>query len=119
MKSSKAGKGAEASAASVSRGRGRGRGRGRTGAASTTAPVMLKRPAAASVVSKRPKMPDAGSVEFLCGRVSHSNSKNGWRVWPNVAKRGAEKTVPYGDSPDKAFQAALNIIQNYVDATSR
>ena len=72
-----------------------------------------------------PSMPFTGFVDFLSGRVSHSASKNGWRVWPNIINIKktqpilTENIVPYGEDPAKSFQDALHIIKKYCDAIAR
>ena len=62
-------------------------------------------------------MPSTGYVYFLSGKVPHSASENGWRVRPNISNSADEKIVPYGENPDKSFQVALKLIQDYCDET--
>jgi hypothetical protein len=57
----------------------------------------------------QPPMPAHGSVLYKKGKILASDSRKGWRVWPDRAVLSKEQTVKYGDDKQKSYRHALSL----------
>ena len=74
--------------------------------------VAMKRPAAAS---SKPRMPEAGvGVDYRGGKILGSESKQGWRVWPDKGTVGYERLVKYDGGKKASFTKALKAIDDAI-----
>eukprot|EP00959_Pyramimonas_sp_CCMP1952_P008917 186303-Pyramimonas_sp.AAC.2 len=80
----------------------------------TASVAAMKKPAASPKNAVKPCMPGPGvGVEYRGGKILASESKQGWRVWPNKAEVGHEKTVKFGGSKKASFAKAIELIDSF------
>ena len=124
------GRGARGRGKAKGRGASKGRGRGAAvapcasakspgagaPAAKTTAAAKKSTPIGACGHSAiKAKAPAPGKpLNHRGGKISHSESKGGWRVWPIADAVAKEKLVPFGDDRAASFKSALALLESLV-----
>ena len=79
----------------------------------TTKRTPMKRPASAVLVvsdSKTPTKLEEGVMLWKKAKISCSDSKGGWRVWPDKSVVGKEKVFKYADDQDEAWNRVLSFL---------
>ena len=73
----------------------------------------MKRPASAATVgsdSKTPTKLEEGVMLWKNVKISCSDSKGGWRVWPDKSVVAKEKLFKYAEDKDKAWKNLLSFL---------
>jgi len=79
-------------------------------------PAIMKRPSSAMATARpagRPACPAKGAaaIYYKGGKISQSDSKQGWRVWPDASNVGRESVVRFGPDRASSWDAALDRIE--------
>jgi hypothetical protein len=79
-------------------------------------PSIMKRPSSAMATARtagRPACPATGAaaVYYKGGNISQSDSKKGWRVWPDASDVRKENLVKYGPDRSSSWDEALTRLE--------
>ena len=81
---------------------------------SATTVTPMKMPGSAAIVvsnSQTPTKLKAGVMLWKKAKISCSDSKGGWRVWPDKSVVGKEKLIKYTDDEDEAWNRVLSFLK--------